>query len=101
MGRRTSRKIFAQVSVIDAGAKGKAVAKAPDGRVLFIDNAIPGDVVTVQTTKKRKAYYQATAIEFHEYSKDRVPALCEHFGVCGGCKWQHMAYDKQLFYKNK
>lgn len=101
MGRRTSRKIFTQISVIDAGAKGKAVAKAPDGRVLFIDNAIPGDVVTVQTTKKRKAYYQATAIEFHEYSKDRVPALCEHFGVCGGCKWQHMAYDKQLFYKNK
>ena len=101
MGRRSTRKIFTQVRVLDAGAKGKAVAKAPDGRVLFINNAIPGDVVTVQTTKKRKAYFEATAIEFHEYSKDRVPAICPHFGVCGGCKWQHMDYQKQLFYKNK
>ncbi|HBB48316.1 MAG TPA: 23S rRNA (uracil(1939)-C(5))-methyltransferase RlmD [Flavobacteriaceae bacterium] len=101
MGKRSNRKIFTEVRVQDAGAKGKAVAKAPDGRVLFINNAIPGDVVTVQTTKQRKAYFEATAIEFHEYSKDRVPAICPHFGVCGGCKWQHMDYQKQLFYKNK
>ncbi len=101
MGQRSNRKIFTQVRVLDAGAKGKAVAKAPDGRVIFINNAIPGDVVTVQTTKKRKAYFEATAIEFHENSKDRVPAICPHFGVCGGCKWQHMDYQKQLFYKNK
>ena len=101
MGQRSNRKIFTEVRVLDAGAKGKAVAKAPDGRVLFINNAIPGDVVTVQTTKKRKAYFEATAIEFHEYSQDRVQALCPHFGVCGGCKWQHMDYQKQLFYKNK
>lgn len=101
MGQRSNRKIFTQVRVLDAGAKGKAVAKAPDGRVIFINNAIPGDVVTVQTTKKRKAYFEATAIEFHEYSQDRVPAICSHFGVCGGCKWQHIDYQKQLFYKNK
>ena len=101
MGKRSNRKIFTEVRVQDAGAKGKAVAKAPDGRVLFINNAIPGDVVTVQTTKQRKAYFEATAIEFHEYSKDRVPAICRHFGVCGGCKWQHMDYQKQLYYKNK
>lgn len=101
MGQRSNRKIFTQVRVLDAGAKGKSVAKALDGRVLFINNAIPGDVVTVQTTKKRKAYFEATAIEFHEYSKDRVAPICPHFGVCGGCKWQHMNYEKQLFYKNK
>ena len=101
MGKRSNRKIFSQVRVLDAGAKGKAVAKAPDGRVLFINNAIPGDVVTVQTTKQRRAYFEASAIEFHEYSKDRVDPKCAHFGVCGGCKWQHMNYEKQLFYKNK
>ena len=101
MGKRSNRKIFSQVRVLDAGAKGKSVAKAPDGRVLFINNAIPGDVVTVQTTKQRRAYFEATATEFHEYSEDRVTPLCAHFGVCGGCKWQHMNYEKQLFYKNK
>ena len=101
MGKRSNRKIFSQVRVLDAGAKGKSVAKAPDGRVLFINNAIPGDVVTVQTTKQRRAYFEATATEFHEYSADRVTPLCAHFGVCGGCKWQHMNYEKQLFYKNK
>ena len=57
MGKRSNRKIFSQVRVLDAGAKGKSVAKAPDGRVLFINNAIPGDVVTVQTTKQRRAYF--------------------------------------------
>jgi len=101
MGKRSNRKIFSEVRVLDAGAKGKAVAKAPDGRVLFINNAIPGDVVTVQTTKQRRAYFEATATQFHQYSKDRVTPLCTHFGVCGGCKWQHMNYEKQLFYKNK
>jgi 23S rRNA (uracil1939-C5)-methyltransferase len=101
MGKRSNRKIFSQVRVLDAGAKGKSVAKAPDGRVLFINNAIPGDVVTVQTTKQRRAYFEATATEFHEYSEDRITPLCAHFGVCGGCKWQHMNYEKQLFYKNK
>ena len=101
MGKRSNRKIFSQVRVLDAGAKGKSVAKAPDGRVLFINNAIPGDVVTVQTTKQRRAYFEATATEFHECSEDRITPLCAHFGVCGGCKWQHMNYEKQLFYKNK
>jgi len=101
MGKRSNRKIFSKVRVLDAGAKGKAVAKAPDGRVLFINNAIPGDVVTVQTTKQRRAYFEATATQFHKYSEDRVTPLCTHFGVCGGCKWQHMNYEKQLFYKNK
>ena len=101
MGKRSNRKIFSEMRVLDAGAKGKAVAKAPDGRVLFINNAIPGDVVTVQTTKQRRAYFEATATQFHQYSEDRVTPLCAHFGVCGGCKWQHMNYEKQLFYKNK
>ena len=54
MGRRNNRKIFEDLEVIDAGAKGKAIAKAPDGKVVFINNAVPGDIVTVQTTKKKR-----------------------------------------------
>ena len=101
MGRRNNRKIFEDLEVIDAGAKGKAIAKAPDGKVVFINNAVPGDIVTVQTTKKKRAYYEGTAISFSNYSQKRTTPVCEHFGVCGGCKWQHMGYEHQLFYKQK
>ena len=70
------------VIVTDAGAKGKSVAKAPDGRVIFINNAIPGDVVDVQTTKKKSAYYEGFATKFHEYSNRRITPVCAHFGYC-------------------
>ncbi|MEO8515095.1 MAG: 23S rRNA (uracil(1939)-C(5))-methyltransferase RlmD [Flavobacterium sp.] len=101
MGRKNTDKIvFDTVKVLDAGAKGVSVAKAPDGKVIFISNVVPGDVVDVQTFKKRKAYYEGKAINFHEYSEHRTEPVCEHFGVCGGCKWQNMKYDQQLFYKN-
>lgn len=97
--KNTDKAIFTNISVIDAGAKGVSVAKAPDGKIIFLPNVVPGDVVDVQTFKKRKAYYEGKAIKFHEYSKDRVAPVCIHFSVCGGCKWQNMAYDKQLYYK--
>jgi 23S rRNA (uracil1939-C5)-methyltransferase len=101
MRKRNKRVIFEDLEVIDAGAKGKAVAKAPDGRVVFINNAIPGDVVTVQTFKKRKAYYEGSAIAFSSYSDRRTEPACEHFGTCGGCKWQNMGYEHQLYFKQK
>ncbi|NND78786.1 MAG: 23S rRNA (uracil(1939)-C(5))-methyltransferase RlmD [Maribacter sp.] len=101
MRKKKRRQVFEKVEVIDAGAKGKTIAKAPDGRVIFINNTVPGDVVDVQTTKKRKAYFEGNAIYFHSYSDKRVAPRCEHFGVCGGCKWQHMGYGHQLFYKQK
>ncbi|MEL1242656.1 23S rRNA (uracil(1939)-C(5))-methyltransferase RlmD [Flavobacterium sp. DGU11] len=103
MGKRkiTDKIVFDNVAVLDAGAKGVSVAKAPDGKVIFIPNVVPGDVVDVQTFKKRKAYYEGKAVHFHEYSADRVIPPCQHFGACGGCKWQNMNYDKQLFYKNR
>ena len=102
MGRRKSRKqIFENVEVIDTGAKGKTIAKAPDGKVIFLLNAVPGDVVDVQTFKKRKAYYEGKATTFHKLSDKRTKPACEHFGICGGCKWQDMAYQHQLFYKQK
>lgn len=100
--RRRSKHIeFEHLQVIDAGAKGKSVAKAPDGRVVFIDNAVPGDIVNVQTYKKRKGFYHAKATKIVEYSDKRATPVCEHFGTCGGCKWQDMQYDSQLFYKEK
>ncbi|MDC6363929.1 MULTISPECIES: 23S rRNA (uracil(1939)-C(5))-methyltransferase RlmD [Flavobacteriaceae] len=101
MRRKSRRQTFEQVEVVDAGAKGKAVGKAPDGRVIFLSNAVPGDVVDVMTTKKRKAYFEGIATHFHTLSDRRTEAKCEHFGVCGGCKWQHMAYEHQLHFKQK
>ena len=100
MGKKVTDKIvFDTIKVLDAGAKGVSVAKAPDGKVIFISNVVPGDVVDVQTFKKRKAYYEGKAINFHEYSEHRTEPVCEHFGVCGGCKWQNMKYSQQLYYK--
>ncbi|MCF6348661.1 MAG: 23S rRNA (uracil(1939)-C(5))-methyltransferase RlmD [Flavobacteriaceae bacterium] len=101
MSRRKRNIVFENIEVIDAGAKGKAVAKAPDGKVIFLSNAVPGDVVDVQTFKKRKAYYEGKAIDFKKLSNKRTTPLCEHFEFCGGCKWQHMKYEDQLFYKEK
>ena len=101
MSRRNKKQVFTQVEVIDAGAKGKVVAKAPDGKVIFLPNAVPGDVVDVQTFKKRKAYYEGKATVFHKLSDKRTEPVCQHFGTCGGCKWQHMDYKHQLYYKQK
>jgi 23S rRNA (uracil1939-C5)-methyltransferase len=100
MSRKITNKIvFNHIKVLDAGAKGVSVAKAPDGKVVFIPNVVPGDVVDVQTFKKRKSYYEGKAVRFHEFSEHRTEPICQHFGVCGGCKWQNMKYDQQLYYK--
>ena len=101
MRKKNKRVVFENIEVLDAGAKGKTIGKAPDGRVIFMTNTVPGDVVDVQTTKKRKSFFEGVAINFHSYSNKRIEAKCEHFGICGGCKWQHMAYDHQLFYKQQ
>ncbi|MCO4823159.1 MAG: 23S rRNA (uracil(1939)-C(5))-methyltransferase RlmD [Flavobacteriaceae bacterium] len=101
MSRRKKKQAFTNLEVIDAGAKGKTIAKAPDGKVVFLTNAVPGDIVDVQTFKKRKAYYEGKATVFHKLSNKRTTPACEHYGTCGGCKWQDMAYEHQLFYKQK
>ncbi|MDC6467994.1 23S rRNA (uracil(1939)-C(5))-methyltransferase RlmD [Flavobacteriaceae bacterium] len=101
MGKNRRKKIFEDLEIVDAGAKGKSIAFAPDGKVVFINNAVPGDVCTIQTTKKRKSYYEGSAISFSKYSEKRVDPKCEYFGTCGGCKWQFMDYSHQLYYKQK
>lgn len=99
MGRRNKNKVFEAVEVTGAGGKGKGIGKSPDGRVIFIDNVVPGDVADIKTTKQRKAYYHGTAVNFHQFSDKRVEPVCQHFGTCGGCKWQNMGYEYQLEYK--
>ncbi|NLN25474.1 MAG: 23S rRNA (uracil(1939)-C(5))-methyltransferase RlmD [Bacteroidetes bacterium] len=99
MSRKNKNKLFEKVAVTDAGAKGKSVAKTDDGVVIFLDNAVPGDVVDIQTHKKRSSYYEGKAVVFHKLSEKRTEPKCIHFGVCGGCKWQNMGYEHQLFYK--
>ncbi len=102
MGRRKQNQkiIYEQVLITDVGAEGKAIAKVDDV-VVFVPHAIPGDVVDIQLTRKRKRFREGRVVKYHTYSTERVEAFCEHFGVCGGCKWQNLPYEKQLFYKQK
>jgi len=88
------------VEIIDIGSEGKAIAKV-DGIVVFTSHVIPGDVVDLQVIKKREKYQEAKVIKIRADSPDRIPAFCEHFEVCGGCKWQYLPYEKQLYYKQK
>lgn len=100
MARNKKKPFYENVEISDIGAEGNAVARVGD-MVLFTKHVIPGDVVDLQVTKKRKRFQEAYVKQIREYSKDRIDAFCSHFGVCGGCKWQMLPYDKQLFYKQK
>ena len=73
------------IDITDIAAEGKAIAKV-DEMVVFVPFAVPGDVVDLQITKKRKNYAEARIVDFVRYSEERCSAVCEHFGVCGGCK---------------
>ncbi len=92
--------IYENVEIMDVGAEGKAIAKV-DGFVIFTTHVIPGDIVDLQVIKKKEKYQEAKVIRIRENSPDRIIAFCEHFEVCGGCKWQYLPYDKQLYYKQK
>ncbi len=92
--------ILENITVIDASSDGQSVAKT-DEYVIFIKGAIPGDVVDVQITRKKSKYREAKTIAIKHASEKRTESVCSHFGTCGGCKWQNMAYEWQLFYKQK
>ena len=89
-----------KVRITDIGAEGNALARV-DNLVVFVPMLIPGDVVDIRVIKKRKKYLEGRVVKFHEYSTDRIEPRCIYFGVCGGCKWQHLPYDLQLKYKEK
>ena len=100
MARKKEKKIFSQLTIQSTGAKGVSIAKSPDGRPIFIPYGVPGDIVDVQTTKKKKRYYEGSIIQIHHKSDDRREPVCQYFGQCGGCKWQQMTYEKQLLHKH-
>jgi 23S rRNA (uracil1939-C5)-methyltransferase len=92
--------ILKEVTVEDYAAEGKSLARV-DGKVVFISGAVPGDVVDVQLGKSKKDWAEGKVVHFHSLSPDRATPFCEHFGLCGGCKWQMLPYEKQLQYKQK
>ncbi len=100
MAKKKELPLLEQVTIADAGAEGKAVAKV-NGLVVFVPFVVPGDVVDIQLYKKKKSYAEGRAVRFHRYSDLRVEARCPHFGVCGGCKWQTMSYEAQLEAKQR
>jgi 23S rRNA (uracil1939-C5)-methyltransferase len=102
MGKRSrnAKPLYEKVRIVDVGSEGKSIGKVDDV-VVFVPYAIPGDLVDIQVIKNRKRFREGKVTHYHEYSPERVEAFCEHFGVCGGCKWQNLPYEKQLFYKQK
>lgn len=101
MGRnRKNKPFFENVLISDIGAEGMAIAKVDD-MVVFVPQVIPGDICDLQVTRQRKRFYEAKVVRINHYSDDRATPFCSHFGVCGGCKWQTLPYEKQLFYKQK
>jgi len=92
--------LLEKILVTGYAAEGKSLARQ-DGKVIFIEGAVPGDVVDVFVSTNKKDYGEGRATHFHEYSTERTAPFCQHFGTCGGCKWQMLPYQKQLEYKQQ
>lgn len=95
MGRKKQEIILENVRIEAVAAEGKAIARI-DGTVLFVQFAVPGDIVDVKVTKKKKNYMEGFITRMVTPSKDRLEPFCSHFGICGGCKWQPLPYEMQL-----
>ena len=100
VNRKKQKPLYESLKIEDIGSEGKALARTGE-MVVFTTYAVPGDIVDLQVTKKRKRYAEAKVTKFHKFSEDRTENFCEHFGICGGCKWQILPYEKQLYYKQK
>jgi len=98
--RRKKPVILENVLVEDYAAEGKSLARI-NGKVVFIENVVPGDRVDVQLFKNKKDWAEGFPLRFNEYSAQRVSPFCSHFGICGGCQWQMLPYEQQLFYKQQ
>ena len=95
MARKKQEIILENVVIESVAAEGKALARI-DGTVLFVQFAVPGDVVDVKVTKKKKNYMEGFILRMVKPSEHRLEPFCKHFGVCGGCKWQPLPYEMQL-----
>jgi 23S rRNA (uracil1939-C5)-methyltransferase len=93
--------ILENLEIAEAVSEGKSLGRLASGMVVFVECAVPGDVADVKVTKKKSKYVEAQVIVIRKASADRTVPFCEHFGTCGGCSWQHMSYDMQLFFKQK
>ena len=98
--KRKPLPILENIEITGIAAEGKALARVND-LVVFVPYAVPGDVVDLQVRRKKHSYAEAEIIRFHRRSPERVQPFCPHFGVCGGCKWQCLPYEKQLHYKQQ
>jgi 23S rRNA (uracil1939-C5)-methyltransferase len=98
--RKQKFRVIEGVTVSGYAAEGRSLARL-EGKVIFIEGAVPGDVVDVAVTRSKKDWAEGRVLRFHQYSADRVDAFCTHFGVCGGCKWQMLPYERQLVYKRQ
>ena len=102
MPRHSKLDIILENLVIESvAAEGKAIAHTPEGQVVFVGFAVPGDVVNVRLVRKKKAWLEGTIIKIVKPSEYRLEPFCEHFGVCGGCRWQPLPYDIQLAAKQR
>lgn len=100
MSRKNKQQLLEDVAVTDYAAEGKALARV-DGKVVFISGAVPGDVADVMLTKSKKDWAEGRVTQIKKMAPDRQEPFCQHFGVCGGCKWQMLPYSKQLQYKQQ
>ena len=98
---RKKNLILENIKLVSAGAKGVAVGKTEEGKTVLVSGAVPGDLVNVKVKKSKSKYFEAEALEILEKSPFRVEPKCIHFGVCGGCKWQNLSYEKQLDFKQE
>jgi len=97
---RAKKPLLEKVEITAIASEGKALGRVDD-KVVFVPMLVPGDVVDIQVTRKRKNFMEGYVVKHHVYSEMRKEAECSHFGVCGGCKWQHLPYEKQLEYKEQ
>jgi 23S rRNA (uracil1939-C5)-methyltransferase len=100
MGRTKQKPLLENLLITDIAAEGKAIARF-EGMIVFVSDCVPGDVVDVQIIRKRKRYAEGFPVKYHAYSENRTVPFCSHFGLCGGCKWQHLPYVDQLKSKQK
>jgi len=99
MRKRAKNIILENITLVSAGAKGVAVGRTLEGKTVLVSGAVPGDVVNARVKKSKSNYFEAEVDEFIQKSPFRVEPKCIHFGVCGGCKWQNLSYEKQLEFK--
>ncbi len=100
LSKRNKYPFLEDILITGIGSEGKALSRVND-RVVFVPLVVPGDVVDMQVIRKRKSYMEAKLVKIKQYSSIRQEAVCEHFGVCGGCKWQMLPYTEQLKFKQQ